>query len=156
MIPSPHQHPLSHNSSMRSPGKLERSKCPGSVRQVETSTPGAINNTWLRRHLTLTSIAILKRFRPWSGRVLFLTPKICVKYGTTMQLSEVAAMELVRKSTSVPAPKVHCSFRRKGVTYLVMERIEGDLIGSNWHQRTEASRAELLSQLRSESAALRG
>ncbi|TVY23257.1 hypothetical protein LHYA1_G007938 [Lachnellula hyalina] len=82
-----------------------------------------VNNTWLRRSLTITSVALLKRFRPRSGRILFLNSKICVKYGTTVHL-------------------------RKGITYIVMERIHGIPIGRNWDSRTAESKADLLSQLR--------
>jgi len=107
-----------------------------------------VNNTWLRRNLTIISIALLKRFRPRSGRILFLTPKLCVKYGTTVNLSEARAMKLVAETTSVLLPKAYCSFQRKGITYIVMERIRGNTIGRNWDGRTAKSKADLLSQLR--------
>lgn len=116
---------------------------------------GSINNTWLRRNLTITSTALLKRFRPRSGRILFLTSKLCVKYGTTVHLSEAKAMELVAETTSVLLPKVYCSFERNGITYIVMERIHGNAIGRNWDSRTAKSKADLLSQLRRYFIALR-
>lgn len=107
-----------------------------------------VNNTWLRRNLTITSIALLKRFRPGPGRILFLNSKLCVKYGTTVHLSEARAMKLVAENTSVLLPKVYCSFQRKGITYIVMERIHGISIGRNWDSRTAGSKVDLLSQLR--------
>jgi hypothetical protein len=107
-----------------------------------------VNNTRFRRALTILSIAVLKHVRPRSGRVLFLTSRVCVKYGATVHLSEAKAMQLVAESTSVLLPKVFCSFRRKGITYIVMERISGDTIGRNWNRRTAESKADLLSQLR--------
>ncbi|TID24186.1 hypothetical protein E2P81_ATG02493 [Venturia nashicola] len=107
-----------------------------------------INNTWLRQKLTIISVAVIRRFRPRSGRVLFLNSKICVKYGTTVQLSEARAIELVAENTSILLPKVYCSFQRKGTTYIVMERIHGMNIGRNWDHRTAESKADLLSQLR--------
>ena len=110
--------------------------------------PEAVNNTWLRRNLTIASIALLKRFRPRSGRILFLSSKLCVKYGATIHLSEARAMKLVAETTSVLLPKVYCSFRRKGITYIVMERIRGNAIGRNWDDCTPESKADLLSQLR--------
>jgi hypothetical protein len=57
-------------------------------------------------------------------------------------------MKLVAETTSVLLPKVYCSFQRKGITYIVMERIYGDPMGRNWDTRTAESKADLLSQLR--------
>src|SRR6266404_7020755 len=46
-----------------------------------TSYRLSAKNDWLRRNLTLAAITILKRFRPRQSSVLFLTRRICVKYG---------------------------------------------------------------------------
>jgi tRNA A-37 threonylcarbamoyl transferase component Bud32 len=108
----------------------------------------SVIDTWICRNLTIISVAVLKHFRPRSGRVLFLTPKLCVKYGTTVHLSEARAMKLVAETTSVAVPKLYCSFQRKGTTYILMERIHGETIGRNWNCRTPESKADLLSQLR--------
>ncbi|KAI9831402.1 MAG: hypothetical protein M1826_003575 [Phylliscum demangeonii] len=108
----------------------------------------SFHDTWPRRALTLASISLFRRLCPRSGRVLFLPGGICIKYGGSIHLSEAAAMRLVATSTSIPVPTLLCAFERKGTTYLVMRRIKGDHISTNWHQRSEASRAALLAQLR--------
>ena len=113
-----------------------------------TKMTSAINDAWLCRNLTLTSIALLKKLRPRSGRILFLTRKLCVKYGTTMHLSEVAAMKLVANNTSIFVPEVYCSFERQGKSYIVMQRVHGRNIGRGWHCRSTKSKTDLLSQLR--------
>ncbi|KAH3564456.1 hypothetical protein KXV22_007686, partial [Aspergillus fumigatus] len=56
-------------------------------------------------------------------------------------------MRFVSQHTSIPAPKVFCAFTRSGRTYIVMERIKGDIIGNGWVKRSENSKAKLLSQL---------
>jgi hypothetical protein len=46
---------------------------------------------------------------------------ICVKFGNTVQLSEAAALRLVRKKASIPVPKVYCAFQVGVVKYIVMD-----------------------------------
>ena len=58
-------------------------------------------------------------------------------------------MKWVAGNTSMPVPKVYCSFERKGVVYIVMECIDGEVIARNWHRRSDDSKAALLLQLRS-------
>lgn len=57
-------------------------------------------------------------------------------------------MKLVAETTNIPVPKVYCSFEWKDMTYIVMERIHGEEIRTNWNVRSEESKADLLSQLR--------
>lgn len=109
----------------------------------------SINNTWLRRYTVLASIALLKRIRPRSGVVLMLTDNICVKYGPHVRLAEASAMCFVAQNTSIPVPKVYCSFTSRGWTYIVMERIHGTYLAQGWVQRSEESKAKILSKLKS-------
>src|SRR4051794_41125181 len=69
-------------------------------------------NTWLRCNLTIVAIAILKRFRPRQSTVLFLTDRIRVKYSPFHHLSEGKALQFIASNTSVPVPKVYCTFER--------------------------------------------
>lgn len=57
-------------------------------------------------------------------------------------------MHFIRSETSIPVPKVYCAFERKGITYIVMSRINGSPIGCNWRNRSSESKARLLEQLR--------
>ncbi|KAB8277510.1 kinase-like domain-containing protein [Aspergillus minisclerotigenes] len=106
-----------------------------------------VNNGILSRYLTLLAVKILKHFRPCHGNVLMLTDKLCVKYGRCVHLSEASTLRFISRHTSIPVPKVLCSFTHHGLTYIVMERIKGDIIGSGWVHRKEESKAKLLSQL---------
>ena len=109
---------------------------------------GAINATWARVHLTVASIAVLKRLRPRLSSVLFLTPSICVKYGKFEHLSEAVTMQYIAANTDIPVPKVYCAFERKGIVYIVMSRIVGSPVGHAWPQRSESSKKRLLTQLK--------
>lgn len=102
---------------------------------------------FLYRYLTLLAIRILKHLRPREGNVLMLTDGLCVKYERRVHLSEASTMRFISQHTSIPVPKVICAFTRSGRTYIVMERIKGDIIGRGWAKRSEDSKAKLLSQL---------
>ncbi|MCJ1405707.1 hypothetical protein MMC11_008937 [Xylographa trunciseda] len=107
-----------------------------------------INNTRLRRFLVLAAIQLLKHFRPRQGNVLMLSNGLCVKYGPLRRLSEAQTMCFIARNTSIPVPKVICAFTRRGWTYILMERIEGDIVGQRWSARDAESKAKVLSQLR--------
>ncbi|OJJ69322.1 hypothetical protein ASPBRDRAFT_130749 [Aspergillus brasiliensis CBS 101740] len=109
---------------------------------------GPIKDGTLYRHLTLFAIAALRRFRPFQGSVLMLTDQICVKYGQHVDLSEAATMRFVLENTTIPVPKVLCAFTHQRCTYIVMERIRGEMIGAGWIFRSEESKTKLLTQLR--------
>ena len=113
-----------------------------------TNDKKAINGSWLRVHATLAAIKLLKRFRPRSSSVLFLTPRICVKYGFFEHLSEAESMQFIAANTNIPVPKVHSAFERKGLTYVVMSRLPGSPIKQGWMQRSEESKRRLLNQLK--------
>ncbi|CBF69421.1 hypothetical protein AN6463.2 [Aspergillus nidulans FGSC A4] len=74
--------------------------------------------------------------------------RLCVKYGEYIDLSEASTMRFISKNTSIPVPKIHCAFTHKGYSYIVMERIKGDMIGMGWVHRNEESKAKLLTQLK--------
>ena len=106
-----------------------------------------INDKFLYRFSTLLAVKILKRVRPRQGNVLMLTDRLCDKYGRRVHLAEASTMCFVSQHTSVPLPKALRAFTHSGWTYIVMERIRGDIIGSGWVRRSEVSKARLLSQL---------
>jgi fructosamine-3-kinase len=72
-----------------------------------------------------------------------LTDGICVKYGRRMHLSEASTMHFISQHTSIPVPKVLCAFTHSDCTYIVMERIKGDIIGSGWISQREYSKGKL-------------
>jgi hypothetical protein len=114
-----------------------------------------IKNSWLRRSFTLTSITLLRRFRPSHGSVLMLTPGLCVKYGPSRHICEAEAMAYVARHTSVPVPKVYCAFQKRNVTYILMERIKGVNARKIWGSISAEEREPLRTQLRAFLAELR-
>jgi aminoglycoside phosphotransferase (APT) family kinase protein len=79
---------------------------------------------------------------------MMLSKHYCVKMGALRSISEASALQFVARNTSIPVPKVYCAFERKGITYILMERIDGDPIARGWTGRSDESKAKLLSQLR--------
>ncbi|KAE8405035.1 kinase-like domain-containing protein [Aspergillus pseudonomiae] len=106
-----------------------------------------VNSGIWHRYSTLLAVKILKCVRPRHENVLMLTDKLCVIYGRHVQLSEASAMCFISRHTSIPVPKVFCAFTYSGLTYIVMERIKGDMIGSGWAHQNDESKAKVLSQL---------
>lgn len=108
----------------------------------------SINATFWRRCLTLLEIKLKHRRGLRYSSVLFLSNKRCVKYDARSQLSEAHTMLFIAQYTSIPVPKIHCAFRHKNRTYIVMERMAGDKLAQGWYQRSPDSKAKILSQLR--------
>lgn len=107
-----------------------------------------VNNQVLYRLLVVIAVKLFKRCRPHSGRVLLLSKRICIKYGQLVNLSEASAIRFISEHTTIPVPKVLCAFTHHGQTYIVMKRIEGDMLGSRWVDRSPESQTTVLSQLK--------
>ncbi|KAF8136678.1 kinase-like domain-containing protein [Boletus edulis] len=110
--------------------------------------PNDINNTPFRRLAVLAAIKALGPFRPRRVDVLFLTNKICIKYGSLIQMSEAFTLQFIAMHTSIPVPRVHCAFVHKGCTYIVMERIHGETLARTWYARSADSKEKIFAQLR--------
>ena len=113
-----------------------------------SSASKPVNDTLFRRFLTLAAIKLLKHVVPRQSMVLFLTSKICVKYSSFQDLSEASTMQFIAQHTSIPVPRVYCAFQHKGWTYIVQERIDGEMVSVGWDKRTEESKAKILLQLK--------
>ena len=107
-----------------------------------------INDTRFRRFLTLASINVVKHFQDRSDSVLNLSPGICVKRGNFRDLAEACTLRFIAQHTSIPVPKVYCSFRRKGTTYIVMERIYGRMATIVWNELSDKAREKIMMQLK--------
>lgn len=119
-----------------------------SLAQATVSKSSPINDTLLRRFLVLAAIRLLKKFRPRTGNVLLLSDRLCVKFGPLRHLSEASTMRFIAQHTSIPVPKVHCAFERRGWTYILMDRINGEMVGQGWVHRSAKSKAKILWQLK--------
>lgn len=119
-----------------------------SLSQSTQTTSVPFNDTALNRYLTLWAIRLLRSTRPRKGNALMLTDRLCVKYGSHVHLSEASAMRFISQRTSIPVPRVISAFTHLDQTYILMERIKGNMIGVGWVQRDEESKAKLLSKLK--------
>ena len=77
-----------------------------------------------------------------------LTDQICVKFGQDMDLTEAATLRFISENTSLPVPKVYIAFTHGDSSYIVMERIKGEMLGKGWVNRSEESKSKVLIQLR--------
>jgi len=102
------------------------------------SKSSPINATRFRRITTMCAVSLLKPIRRTLSRVLLLSSTICVKHGTYVDLSEAATMAFIREHTSIPVPKVYCSFTYNGTAYIVMQRIKGHKLAIGWSERFRA------------------
>ncbi|KAL0929466.1 uncharacterized protein CTRU02_215632 [Colletotrichum truncatum] len=111
-----------------------------------------IHAGWLSRALILSAVRVEKVFR----KVAFWKPPaglpslfgLCIKVKPNEDLAEARAMLFVAEHTSVPVPKLYCAFIHQGSTYIVMSRIRGQMAWLRWKDRSEASRRQVLRQLR--------
>lgn len=87
-------------------------------------------------------------FTPQPGRVIFISPKCCIKSTPFTRLAEASAMQFVAQHTSVPVPKVYSAFERDGRAYIIMERIDGENLAEGWNRRSDESKARILEQLK--------
>ncbi len=112
------------------------------------------NDTPLNRRNTLLQISISKRIpsrRHSNSSIIYLSSTTLVKYGRTVHLSEAAsALFLASFAPNIPVPKIQCAFRndRDGVTYIVMEKMDGQPLGDTWSERSREEKDSLLAQLK--------
>ncbi|KAF4999064.1 hypothetical protein FDECE_11623 [Fusarium decemcellulare] len=108
----------------------------------------AINNTLFRRFLTLVALKTTARIFNRQGACVPILKHLIVKSDGFVDLTEAATMKFVAEKTTIPLPKVWCSFVRNGRTYIVMERIQGDPIAKGWDKRSQESKDKLFAQLK--------
>lgn len=86
----------------------------------------AINNTFVRRILTRLALHTTAKFYARDGLCVPISRHKIVKTGRRVHLTEGATMNYLAEKTTIPIPKVHCSFLHKNRAYIVMERIQGE------------------------------
>jgi hypothetical protein len=96
-----------------------------------------INNTPLRHFLVLAAVKLLKDIVPGHGALVFIGNKLCIKYGSLRNIPEGSTMRFIAQNTSILVPKVYCAFTRKGRIYIAMERINREMLGRRWVERSD-------------------
>lgn len=107
-----------------------------------------IKSTQFRRALTVAATWLAIRMKFDIGFMgTRLSPNVMVKRGPLVTLEEGANVEYIREYTSIPVPKLHCAFTRKGCTYIVMEYIHGQTLWEYWQRASEKSKEIIRRQL---------
>ncbi|CAH0043627.1 unnamed protein product [Clonostachys solani] len=120
----------------------------GARQHVDDAEDLGINNTWARRMLTRLALKTTAHFYRPQALCVPISRNLIVKRGERFHLTEAATMEFVAAQTSLPVPKVHCAFVHKGITYIVMERIKGEVIARSIRSLPKEALGKLLGQLR--------
>lgn len=109
----------------------------------------AINNTWWRRFLTRLALHTTAIFYSRDGLCMPVSKRTIVKSGFRVHLTEGATLKYLAENTSIPVPKVHCSFLHKGKAYIVMERVQGQELSTALKTMSPESLSDIFLQLRS-------
>jgi serine/threonine protein kinase len=79
------------------------------------------------------------------------SPKVIVKVGDVIRLSEAASMNFVRSKTSIPVPEVYDVYKDETDPenyLLLMEYVEGDVLRDVWDTMSLEEKEEIARQLR--------
>jgi aminoglycoside phosphotransferase len=108
----------------------------------------AINDSLVRRFLTIFALNTTGRVYGYNGPCVPLSKHLIVKTGPFSHLTEAATLRFVASKTSIPVPRVHCAFVRKNRAIIVMDRIEGVSLPEAWKTLSIADRDSIFEQLR--------
>jgi aminoglycoside phosphotransferase len=108
----------------------------------------AIKNTFFRRMVTLLALKTTARFYDRYGICVPISKHKIVKSGIWVHLTEAATMKYIAENTSLPVPKVYCSFLHKGRAYIVMERIQDVGFPTASKELSEESLEKIFTQLK--------
>jgi aminoglycoside phosphotransferase (APT) family kinase protein len=114
-----------------------------------------LTKVWLRCVHKVLSQRQVRRWRKDPGRVIFVSSKLCIKATPVTRLAEAHAMRFISQNTSIPVPTVYSAFEHGGRTFILMERIDGELLSLGLFQRPDKSKARILSQLKAVTKQLR-
>lgn len=72
-----------------------------------------------------------------------------VKYGVQVNLLEGETILFLEQTTTIPLPRIYALFQSpdKSITYIIMERIRGPSLGSEWPKMDEKSKETVSSKL---------
>jgi len=116
--------------------------------QHEGSEDLAINNTFIKRSLALLALYITSKFFRRKSHCVPISKNKILKTGHEIHLTEAVTMRYIAEHTSIPVPKVYCSFLYKKRAYVIMERIQGEDLASALKHISKESLGKILSQLK--------
>jgi serine/threonine protein kinase len=107
-----------------------------------------INNTFIRRFLTRLALHTTAKFYSRDGLCVPISKHKIVKTGRRVHLTEGTTIKYLAEKTTIPVPKVYCSFLHRNRAYIVMERIQGEELPKAWKSMSEESLKGVFSHLR--------
>ncbi|KAH6720392.1 kinase-like domain-containing protein [Leptodontidium sp. MPI-SDFR-AT-0119] len=108
----------------------------------------AINNTYFRRFLSRLALHTTAKLFRQDGPCIPISRHKILKNGFSVHLTEAVTMDYVARNTSIPVPKVHCSFIHKNRAYIIMERIQGKTLAAAWPHLSKDSLQKIFLQLK--------
>ncbi|KAF2756105.1 kinase-like protein [Pseudovirgaria hyperparasitica] len=108
----------------------------------------AFKNTRVRRYLALLALHTTAKLFKWDGPCRPLSRHKILKTGFSVHLTEAVTMNYVARHTSIPVPKVYCSFLHKNRAYIVMERVKGEDLAHAWRKLSKESLEKIFAQLK--------
>ncbi|GAO20121.1 hypothetical protein UVI_02061600 [Ustilaginoidea virens] len=108
----------------------------------------AFKNTYLNRLFTRIALRTTGRFYARNGPCVPISKHRIVKAGDLVHLTEAATMQFVANHTSIPVPKIYCSFIWNNRAYIVMESIQGEPLSNAWSRLSETARQSIFTQIR--------
>ncbi|KAF8586212.1 kinase-like protein [Ramaria rubella] len=78
-----------------------------------------------------------------------------LKAGAHVDISEADAMRYVAERTSIPVPKVQRAWCSNGITYILMDFVDGIELSSAWHGMSQKTKRRVVDQLKRYLAELR-
>ncbi|KAK4495131.1 hypothetical protein PRZ48_013458 [Zasmidium cellare] len=128
-------------------GLQEESKRKIDYEYGDGHTP-AINDTFFYRLFIKLALKTLGLFHKSDGLCTPISKRLIVKTGHRIRLTEAATMKYIGEHTSIPVPKVYCSFVYNRRACILMERIQGDDLPAVWDGLSEDGRQKVYAQLR--------
>ncbi|KAF7556439.1 hypothetical protein G7Z17_g1423 [Cylindrodendrum hubeiense] len=119
------------------------------LRSYHTGTEGlAINDTFFRRFVTLLALKTTAHLFSRNGVCIPISKHKIVKTGPVVHLAEGATIKYVADNTSIPVPKIYCSFVWRNRAYIVMEKVQGEAITRAWPRLSEDNRQTIFAHLK--------
>ncbi|KAL2397745.1 hypothetical protein ABEF93_004202 [Exophiala dermatitidis] len=105
-------------------------------------------STFFRRWFALITLKTTARFYRHHGPCCPISRHLIVKTSPFVDLTEAATMNFIKCHTSIPVPRIYCSFIHDNQVYIVMERIRGKTLAEAFGSLAEADLTSICTQLR--------
>ncbi|KAK2742014.1 hypothetical protein CKAH01_01441 [Colletotrichum kahawae] len=120
----------------------------GDTKQSAFLNAGAFKRALILSTVWITRNRYFRRYICKSPQWLVSKFGFYIKVKSYASLGEAHALQFIHQQTSIPVPRVSCAFIHRGRTYIVMARIDRNTACLRWVKRSEASKKQILDQLK--------